>query len=355
MNYLISPIVQIIDSNGKPVVGSKIYVYNHESTTLATTYSDFEYHQNTNPVLTDSLGNCTIIVPEDYFYDIVVKDSNDELLFSKLNLNSGNQGTPQVTHDYVITNGQGITTSSRELLDGTMQFTVALNQEIIDDIETLKERVDDHDEQLNTADFLIREAFVELNDTNNRVDVLETRPIPVQSDWNQTLATDLSYIKNKPDVYTKSETDILIGNSKPIMNNYHIDWSGDYNIIHEDDNYKLYYFASGSGNLSFAIEPKKAYSLMQMSCQIPQTVMFTPYYTNSQPPIGYKTTFISGGLTNTYRFNEFRISFADTEGNVSMNKFIGIKGQKSNEFIPETSIHYDELQIVKEGEVTWKV
>lgn len=352
MNYIISPIIQIVDTNGKPVVGGKIYVYNHATTTLATTYSDFEYHQNTNPVLTDSLGNCTIIVPEDYFYDIVVKDDNDELLFSKVNLNSGNQGTPQFQHDYAITNGQGITTTSRELLDGTMQFTVALNQEIIDDIETLKDRADDHDELINTAGGLIREVAIDLDDTKNRVDVLETRPIPVQSDWNQTLATDLSYIKNKPEVYTKSETDSLIGNSKPIMNNYHIDWSGDYNIIHEDDNYKLYYFSPAANSISFAIEPKKDYQLMQMNCQIPQALMWTPYYTNL--PVGQKATFISGGLNSGYRFNEFRISFADADGNVSMNKFIGIKGQKSNEFIPGTTIHYDELQIVKEGEVSWK-
>lgn len=86
LGYLISPIVQIVDNNGKPVVGAKIYVYNANTTVLVDTYNDFESHLNTNPVLTDTLGNCTIIADTSKAYDIIVNDENDVLLFGKKNI-----------------------------------------------------------------------------------------------------------------------------------------------------------------------------------------------------------------------------------------------------------------------------
>lgn len=86
LGYLISPIVQIVDNNGKPVVGAKIYVYNANTSVLVDTYNDFEYHLNTNPVLTDTLGNCTIIADTSKAYDIIVNDENDVLLFGKKNI-----------------------------------------------------------------------------------------------------------------------------------------------------------------------------------------------------------------------------------------------------------------------------
>lgn len=45
------------------------------------------------------------------------------------------------------------------------------------------------------------------NNTNKLSGIEEGAEVNVQSDWNQTVTTEDDYIKNKPDIYTKTETD----------------------------------------------------------------------------------------------------------------------------------------------------
>lgn len=96
LGYLISPVVQIVDNNGKPIVGAKIYVYKAGTTNTVNTYRDFSNHYNTTPVLTDTLGNCTIIASDDMIYDIVVKDNRNNLLMSKDNLTVSSGINPDI-------------------------------------------------------------------------------------------------------------------------------------------------------------------------------------------------------------------------------------------------------------------
>ena len=96
LGYLISPVVQIVDSHGKPIVGAKIYVYKAGTTNTVNTYRDFSNHYNSTPVLTDTLGNCTIIAPDDMIYDIVVKDNRNNLLMSKDNLTVSSGINPDI-------------------------------------------------------------------------------------------------------------------------------------------------------------------------------------------------------------------------------------------------------------------
>ena len=96
LGYLISPVVQIVDNHGKPIVGAKIYVYKAGTTNTVNTYRDFSNHYNTTPVLTNTLGNCTIIAPDDMIYDIVVKDNRNNLLMSKDNLTVSSGINPDI-------------------------------------------------------------------------------------------------------------------------------------------------------------------------------------------------------------------------------------------------------------------
>lgn len=96
LGYLISPVVQIVDNHGKPIVGAKIYVYKAGTTNTVNTYRDFSNHYNSTPVLTNTLGNCTIIAPDDMVYDIVVKDNRNNLLMSKDNLTVSSGINPDV-------------------------------------------------------------------------------------------------------------------------------------------------------------------------------------------------------------------------------------------------------------------
>ena len=107
LGYLLEPFIQIQNVNGTPIVGAKIYVYNADTTNLATTYNDFEGHLNTNPVITDDLGNATIIADDGIEYDVSVHDENNLLLFTKkyisIDKTSSAGGTTQVAPGYGIT------------------------------------------------------------------------------------------------------------------------------------------------------------------------------------------------------------------------------------------------------------
>ena len=98
--WLLSPVVQIVDRNGTPVVGGKVYVYDADTSILSTIYGDDEGTEISNPVLTDTLGNFTIFADSDKVYDIKVFDQNDMLLFTKLhlmvNIGGGGSGSGNV-------------------------------------------------------------------------------------------------------------------------------------------------------------------------------------------------------------------------------------------------------------------
>ena len=86
INYLLDPFIQIENKNGLPVIGAKIYVYYTGSRTVAPIYSDKEGTSLVNPAITDTLGNVTIFAQTGSFYDVLVYDNDDTLLFSKINV-----------------------------------------------------------------------------------------------------------------------------------------------------------------------------------------------------------------------------------------------------------------------------
>ena len=98
--WLLSPVVQVVDRNGTPVVGGKVYVYNADLDVLATIYGNDEGTEISNPVLTDTLGNFTIFADSDKVYDIKVVDQNDMLLFTKkhlvVNVGGGGSGSGSI-------------------------------------------------------------------------------------------------------------------------------------------------------------------------------------------------------------------------------------------------------------------
>ena len=105
--WLLSPVVQVVDRNGTPVVGGKVYVYNADTSILATIYGNDEGTEISNPVLTDTLGNFTIFAETDKTYDVKVFDQNDMLLFTKKHLivNVGEDGFVIHHDDTLIGNG----------------------------------------------------------------------------------------------------------------------------------------------------------------------------------------------------------------------------------------------------------
>lgn len=131
VGYLLQPIIQIENSDGKPLEGGKVYVYKLGITppVLADTYFDFQGHLNTNPIILDSLGHCTIIAEDDTAYDVIIKNKDDELQFSIHNATvMGGSGEIVIENEPVsVIEGNGLKVEKETLLDGTIQYTVSNN------------------------------------------------------------------------------------------------------------------------------------------------------------------------------------------------------------------------------------
>lgn len=126
--YLCNPFIQIEDTNGIPVVGGKVYVYDHDTQNLSDIYSDFQGHRATNPVVLDELGNGNVIGLTTKVYDIAIKDKYDNLLMSKRNIMPAvfNDETSIVNPFITITGKNGILVDqyiSPE--DQTQTFTIS--------------------------------------------------------------------------------------------------------------------------------------------------------------------------------------------------------------------------------------
>ena len=174
LGYLLEPFIQIQNVNGTPIVGAKIYVYNADTTNLATTYNDFEGHLNTNPVITNDLGNATIIADDGIEYDVSVYDANDLLLFTKkyisIDKTSSAGGTTQVTAGYGI---------SVEKVGNT--FIVSVDTDLIatkDDLAEKQDKLhggdnieitDDNEVNVVGRRELIVERPLRVDRTNNRL------------------------------------------------------------------------------------------------------------------------------------------------------------------------------------------
>lgn len=108
LGYLLSPTVQFEDINGKPLVGGKVYVYKANTSTLATTYSDYNGTMNTNPVILDLLGHCTVIADDGEYYDIEVYNNDNILLFSAHLVTVGGEGGSASVSGFDVKAGYGI-------------------------------------------------------------------------------------------------------------------------------------------------------------------------------------------------------------------------------------------------------
>lgn len=86
LGYLISPVIQTEDTNGKPLTGGWINVFKHGTQIPAVTYKDFHGDMNPNDIVLDNKGMCIILADEDGMYDVYCYDRNGVEQWSRLNL-----------------------------------------------------------------------------------------------------------------------------------------------------------------------------------------------------------------------------------------------------------------------------
>jgi hypothetical protein len=90
MSGTLSPVGKqyFTDSNGAPLSGGKVSTYLAGSSTPATTYSDSALTTaNSNPIILDSSGRCTIYL-QSSSYKYVVQDAADRLIWTQDNIAS---------------------------------------------------------------------------------------------------------------------------------------------------------------------------------------------------------------------------------------------------------------------------
>lgn len=112
LGYLLSPTFQIENTNGKPVVGGYIEVYYAGTDDKYITYQNFDFTQNPFKIPLGSDGRAVVLADADFAYDVYVRDSYGNLIFSRLNVAPGNAGgvagggLREVSHDETLT-GKG--------------------------------------------------------------------------------------------------------------------------------------------------------------------------------------------------------------------------------------------------------
>ena len=130
LGYLIDPFEQFQDTNGLPIVSGIVEVYDEDTENLATIYKDFNQTLQTNPCPTDSLGNVTVIADGTKFYNIIVKDSEGNILLSKNHIKVSNSITETeiINQRAVVLPGDGINVVTTEL-GNTTNYTVSIDKD----------------------------------------------------------------------------------------------------------------------------------------------------------------------------------------------------------------------------------
>lgn len=103
LGYLISPVLQVENTDGKPLVGGRIVVYRHGTTEPYITYKDFEGTHNPAEVILDSKGMCILIAEEGYSYDVYCRDKHYVEQWSRIGISIGLGGTSIISRDGTIT------------------------------------------------------------------------------------------------------------------------------------------------------------------------------------------------------------------------------------------------------------
>lgn len=134
LGYLLDPAIQVQNENGVTIAGAHVYVYDSNTSELAETYKDFNGTRNTNPVITDTLGNCTIIAEDGIAYDVVFKDDHDNILFTKENV-SVNQGSSSSGNVQVVA-GYGIDVTPSTSA-GVQKYEVAIDPTIVETFDNM--------------------------------------------------------------------------------------------------------------------------------------------------------------------------------------------------------------------------
>jgi hypothetical protein len=135
LGYLISTVIQVEDTDGKPLTGGWINVFEHGTTTPAVTYKDFDGDLNQNNVYLDHKGMCTILADADGMYDVYCYDIDGVEQWSRLNIGVvGGAGGASID----ITSSDHSLVVSKVITGGRTNFDLTQNLDSKDLLEWIR-------------------------------------------------------------------------------------------------------------------------------------------------------------------------------------------------------------------------
>lgn len=110
LGYLISPVLQIENTNGLPLTGGFLRVYLADTTIKAVTYRDFDGNMNPNDVLLDSKG-MAVLIAEEGLYDVYCYDRYGVQQWSRkrVTIYGGAGGDIKIDRPVPFFKGKGVT------------------------------------------------------------------------------------------------------------------------------------------------------------------------------------------------------------------------------------------------------
>lgn len=181
LNYLIEPNMQFQDRNGVNNVAGFLRVYYEGTDDRATTYKDFIGTMNPADIPLDNNGRAVVIADSEKEYRVEVYSASGALLW---------------TQHPVFPQGGGGSEYDGDVSDATATFTK-----------------DDGDTSEISSGSTLKVLFTKISKffaglkrvafTGSYSDLEDTPTIPaspVQSDWNESDSSSLSYIQNKPTI-----------------------------------------------------------------------------------------------------------------------------------------------------------
>ena len=135
LGYLISPVIQVENTNGKPLTGGWINVYRHGTTIPAVTYKDFHGDMNPQNIYLDHKGMCIILVDADGMYDVYCYDSNGVEQWSRLNLGvTGGAGGAAIN----ITSSDNSVNITKIIVGGVTNFDLTRPEDTVEMLEWIR-------------------------------------------------------------------------------------------------------------------------------------------------------------------------------------------------------------------------
>lgn len=164
MSILNNPKIKVLDKKGEPIVGARMYIYYAGTDNKAYFYADPDLTTIlTNPLFTDEYGDFPICYTENTNYKLVIKDSEDNLLYTIDDINFYNN-----LENILSQEDSGDVVIKNNVYEGSIIFNITnydnpngLDILTIDATNGEIRSYDGYEDNIKNDDALVNKAYIE--------------------------------------------------------------------------------------------------------------------------------------------------------------------------------------------------